>query len=76
MFFWEKERQAIHITPLRLNTLAAFPPWGSSSGAGCMGLALVGKCKANYPIIKGLGIFSKPAFWLYLSAINLTTDYE
>jgi len=34
-----KKRQATHITPLRPSTLAAFPPWGNSTGAGCVGLA-------------------------------------
>jgi len=34
-----KKWQATHITPLRPSTLAAFPPWGSSTGAGCVGLA-------------------------------------
>jgi len=34
-----KNGQAIYITPLRPPTLAAFPPWGDSAGAGCAGLA-------------------------------------
>ena len=34
-----KKRQATYITPLRPSTLAAFPPWGNSTGAGCVGLA-------------------------------------
>tara|TARA_B100000678_G_scaffold115582_1_gene96754 strand:+ start:43138 stop:43314 length:177 start_codon:yes stop_codon:yes gene_type:complete len=34
-----KKWQATHITPLRPSTLAAFPPWGNSTGAGCVGLA-------------------------------------
>jgi len=40
-----KKGQAIHITPLRPVTLAAFPPWGSSPGAGCMRLAQPQKYK-------------------------------
>jgi len=35
-----KKWQATYITPLRPNTLAAFPPWGDSKGAGCVGLAV------------------------------------
>ena len=34
-----KKGQAIYITPLQPPTLAAFPPWGDSAGAGCAGLA-------------------------------------
>jgi len=34
-----KKRQATYITPLRPSTLAAFLPWGNSTGAGCVGLA-------------------------------------
>ena len=34
-----KNGQAIYITPLRPPTLAAFPPWGDSAGAGCAELA-------------------------------------
>ena len=35
----KKEGQAIHITPLRPATAAAFRPWRSLQGAGCMELA-------------------------------------
>lgn len=50
-----KKGQAIHITPLRPDTLASFRIWGGSPGAGCMGLVPVGKSnvkggnKEGYP---------------------------
>lgn len=37
-------------------TLAAFPPWGSSPGAGCMGLALVGEITVK--VLKQKRIFN------------------
>ena len=34
-----KKWQATYIAPLQPYTLAAFPPWGDSTGAGRVGLA-------------------------------------
>ncbi len=67
----KKTRQAIHITPLRPVTLAAFPPWGSSPGAGCMGLALSGQNYDKLAKPKNFPSFFKQAFWLYLLAFKL-----
>lgn len=61
-------RQAIHITPLRPITLAAFPPWGSSSGAGCMGLALLpAKIRAPLEMKKFLEVLFD-----YICALSLS----
>jgi hypothetical protein len=43
-----KKGQAIYITPLRPSTLAAFPPWGSSIGAGCIGLTLAANIQPSF----------------------------
>ena len=81
-----KKGQATRITPLQPPTLAAFPPWGDSAGAGCAELARhkyrisqVFNRIVKLNFIKYLGeklSMYKPLFLLLLALVASTCDGE